>query len=375
MKLLLHIGTHKTATTSIQHFLTLNRNHLVSQGYFYPKNDDSAYVFNFLASRIAFGKCGETTTFLAGARKQAVENNCHTLVISGESFYAMTGFFIDIQKRGRTEDYWSSERRLIEQVKECCASFSDIRIACYLRPQDELASSLYNQLIKNTFGITSDYQTFLEQTRDIYDYAAHLNLWADIFGRDKITLKNFHEAKKDIISDFCRTFLNEDCFTSAESKDFEANTRLNRDVMEVKRLYNATSPDPALAYVSARSFRAINDQFPDQKSDQIFASPEEQKRYFSAFEEGNADLARKFGIAPLKAFSGEDKPTYPGLTAEKTAKIYLKFCEDLHSPRNRAELIARRAVRWIMEKIPGGSKVMTPIRKLHNSLRLRTAGW
>lgn len=376
MRLLLHIGTHKTATTSIQHFLTLNREILKSQGFYYPKNDDSAYVFNFLASRIAFGKAQETADFLENYRKQAVENDCHTLVISGESFYAMTGFFIDIQKRARTKDYWDNEGDLIEQLKNACGVFTEINIACYLRPQDELASSLYNQLVKNVIGISSGYSEFLNDTKNIYDYAAHIDLWAKFFGKQSITLKSFNDVKKSVIEDFCKTFLTPECFSKTELKDFEANTRLNRDVMEVKRLYNATKPDPALAYVSARSFRKINDLFPDSSGYQVFAGPQEQKDFFLDYENGNQNLAREYGMpSPLAAFSRTEHLTYPGLTAEKTAEVYLKFCDDLYSPANRLELLARRAARWIMDKAPGGKKILHPVRKLHNMVRLRVAGW
>lgn len=92
MNLLLHIGTHKTATTSLQHFFALNRALLRSYGFYYPENDDSAYAFNFLASRVAFGKSSEAAAFLASAREKAKDSGCQSVLISGESFYAMTGF-------------------------------------------------------------------------------------------------------------------------------------------------------------------------------------------------------------------------------------------------------------------------------------------
>ncbi len=292
MKLILHIGTHKTATTSLQHFFALNRQRLITQGFFYPDNQDSAYVFNFLASRIAFGKQQEAADFLAKARQQAEQANCHTVLISGESFYAMTAFFFDLQKRGRTEDYWTHEERLVQAVKKCCAGFEDVRIVCIFRPQDELAGSLYNQMVKNTFGISESYAEFLGETRPLYDYERHIALWEAVFGKDHMVLKNFLSIRHDVIRDFCQSFLNEVCFERAEVKELEANTRLNRDVLEVKRLYNATKPDPALAFVSARIFRGINDLFPDQKGYQIFTGPEAQKAYFISYQDGNDHLCQ-----------------------------------------------------------------------------------
>ncbi len=375
MKLILHIGTHKTATTSLQHFFALNRQRLITQGFFYPENQDSAYVFNFLASRIAFGKQQEAADFLAKARQQAEQANCHTVLISGESFYAMTGFFFDLQKRSRTDDYWTHEERLILSVKAYCAGYEDVRVVCIFRPQDELAGSLYNQMVKNTFGISESYAEFLEQSRPLYDYARHITLWEAVFGKDHIVLKNFLAIRHDVIRDFCQSFLNEACFERAEVKELEANTRLNRDVLEVKRLYNATKPDPALAFVSARTFREINDYFPDQKGYQIFSGSDEQKAYFGHYQDGNDRLCGSYGIEPLAAFNGNGEPTYPGLSAEMTAKVYLQFCDSLYSPWNRMEVFLRRCARFVMEALPGGKKVMAPVRRLHNYLRLRISGW
>ncbi|MCB1681065.1 MAG: hypothetical protein KDI65_03950 [Alphaproteobacteria bacterium] len=375
MKLLLHIGTHKTATTSLQHFFALNRSLLKTHGFFYPENDDSAYVFNFLASRVAFGKAGETAAFLTATRKKAEEANCHTVVISGESFYAMTGFFLDLQKRERSDNYWTHEERLVQDVKEACAGYEDILVTCTFRPQDELAGSLYNQFVKNVFGISESYSKFLEHSRPIYDYAEHLSLWEKAFGKEALRLKNFNAVKKDIIRDFCASFLTETCFEQASIKELESNTRLNRDILEVKRLYNATKPDPALAFVSARTFRAINDHFPDSDGYQVFANPDEQKAFFSAFQAGNDTLCQSYGLTPLPAYSEGQALTYPGLNAQKTAEIYLQFCENLYSPRNRVEIGLRRTARFIMDKMPGGKAVMDPVRKLHNSLRLRLSGW
>ncbi len=375
MNLLLHIGTHKTATTSLQHFFALNRALLRSYGFYYPENDDSAYAFNFLASRVAFGKSAETAAFLASAREKAKDSGCQSVLISGESFYAMTGFFIDLQKRERSGEYWENETRLVQEVREACAGYEKISVTCTFRPQDELAGSLYNQFVKNVFGIDSSYSEFLAQSRDIYDYEKHIELWEKAFGKDFIQLKNFDSVKKDIIRDFCHSFLKDACFEYATIKDLEANTRLSRDVLEVKRLYNSIHPDPALAFVSARSFRAINDHFPDSEGYQIFASRKEQGAFFKDFQTGNDQLASAYGLEPIPVLTGDQEPTYPGLSAEKTSEVYLRFCEDLYSFRNRIELGLRRAARFIMENIPGGKTLMAPVRKVQNSLRLRLGGW
>jgi hypothetical protein len=88
MKLILHIGTHKTASTSLQHFFTLNRGVLCNSGIHYPSNSNSAYVSNFLATDIIFDRGSNVRAVLDKAMRNANKLNCHTVLISAKSFYA-----------------------------------------------------------------------------------------------------------------------------------------------------------------------------------------------------------------------------------------------------------------------------------------------
>ena len=203
MKLLLHIGSHKTASTSIQHFCALNRDLLKSYGCLYPKNKDSAYVFNFLAAQLAFGKGDLTKRYLQEVRTKAEREKCHTVIISAESFYAMTWFFLDIQGKQYEGDYWQNEARLIKELSKCCEGYDEVGVVCYLRPQDDYAASLYNQFVKNTFGICDSFEEFIETARPLFDYKSHIQLWENVFGTDFISLRNYSAHKEDLTKDFC----------------------------------------------------------------------------------------------------------------------------------------------------------------------------
>ena len=376
MKLLLHIGSHKTATTSLQHFCALNRSALKTHGFFYPRSRDSAYVFNGLASAIAFGKQAETAQFLRQARAQAQAENCHTVVISAESFYAMTAFFIDVQGHDRSvQDYWGNERLLIGRVKEGCEGYDEVHIACYLRPQDDLASSLYNQFVKSVVGTERSYEDFMIGIKSLFDYDRHIRLWEEIFGGQAVTVKNFAAGDFNIVKDFCADFLDPACYEQAVRKDHNANTRLTRDVLEFKRIYNRIKPDRSLAFIAARCFREISDQFKDQPGYQIFATLSARRDFFSPFAAGNEALAARQKIAILPVIRNETEPSYPGLEIGTAAEIHLRFDMMMNRPANRIELAARRFANTIMNRVPGGRAIMAPVRTLHNHFRLRLAGW
>jgi hypothetical protein len=375
MKLLLHIGSHKTGSTSIQHFCTLNSGLLKSLGYLYPENNDSAYFSNFLAAQLAKGQGSLTEQHLKRAHEQARQEKCHTVIISAESFYGMTWFFLDFQGKLREGDYWQSEARLIEELYKYCGEFDEIEIACYLRPQDEYAVSLYNQSVKDIFGISDSFEEWVEIAKSIFDYESHIRLWEKVFGANSISLRNYSTCKQDLIRDFCDKFLNSECFDKADKKEFRSNLRLSRDVLEFRRIFNRTKPDRSLAYVGARCFREITPKFPDKPGYQVYAPYVFRKNIFSSFVEGNRRLAERYGLEDLLPVTNSEEPTYPGFSFEKAAEVYLCYQLEMNGPRNKWELGLRRFINFLMNRIPGGRSIFAPLRSWQNRLRLKFSGW
>ena len=110
MKLLLHIGSYKTASTSMQYFFSINRHLLMSQGLFYPKNPNSVFVSNELASQLSLGNDRKISQFLMQARKQAEKHQCQTVLISAEFLFGMTSFLLDLKQQPRAfSDFWKNE--------------------------------------------------------------------------------------------------------------------------------------------------------------------------------------------------------------------------------------------------------------------------
>ncbi len=373
MKLVLHIGTHKTATTSIQHFCALNHAALRRCGYYFPRTGLSAYVANSLASGLAHGKEAEVAAFLRKARGDAAKAGCHTIVLSAESFYAMTAFFIDINSRPR-DDYWVSERRLIEKMRDCCEGM-EVRILAYLRPQDEFAFSLYNQLVKNVLGIDHSYEEFLGVTRPAFDYEGHIALWEKVFGSDRVRLGNFLTSRDRVIQDFCETALESNCLDLAAKSEIFSNRRLTRDVLEMKRIFNRTKPDRSLAFVAARAFDRISDDMPDQPGYQVFATSDARARDFAQFEQGNAALAERHDLGQLPTVAIAAEPTYPGFKTDKAMEAYLRYRTAMSRPGPRVQVALRRLANLVKAKVPGGARLLRPIQKANNYVRLRLSGF
>ena len=372
MKLLIHIGTQKTATTSIQHFCVRNRSLLISHGYLYPRNNSHPFLFNFLAKQLVQGKQQSVARYLRKVRLQAQREKCHTVIISAESFYAMSFFLLPSGDKLRASEYWQIEARFIEQLSKCCDGYDDVKIACYLRPQDDFAASYYNQLVKILPDYDETYKEFMKGDKPVFDYQRHIQLWENIFGADSISIRNFLTCKGDIVEDFFGNFLESEIYCKTNNQEFRSNLRLNRDVLEFKRIFNSANTDQPLAYIGIQCHMKINPQFVDKPGYQIFATLDYRKNSFAPFSDGNDNLAERYDLGELPVIVNEQDPTYPGLNAEKAFEIYLRLQFLLDKPGTRLELALRRLANMVRSHFPGGRWLLSPLRLLRTWLRSRS---
>ncbi len=89
MKVILHIGTHKTGTTTLQHFLTANKEALAERGFCYspelmPQNKTQHSEIALLFKR---GMVKDAADLLKGLLEPRGE--IHTAILSGEEFNDM----------------------------------------------------------------------------------------------------------------------------------------------------------------------------------------------------------------------------------------------------------------------------------------------
>lgn len=371
--LILHIGTHKTATTSIQHCCALNRGLLADFGYYYPVPSTSSYVFNDLASDIAFGKSHKTQDKFLKYAEEAEAERINKVLVSGESFYSMTGLFYIVHNRP-VSDYWAEEEKSIAAVRECTKNFKTVKIKIVFRPQDDLAASLYNQTIKNSLGYSYTYADFLSRMKYVFDYDRHLLLWEKHFGANNISVS--YMSKQDAVKEFFQDMLDDNQITQLVQEQFSSNERLSRDVMETKKIFNATMPDRALGFMAARIFRKLSDQYPDKSGDQVFAPLEKRQIFGKQFEQGNKDIAERYGLPTiLSTLTNVREETYSGLTAARRKEIETAFYKELNSSAAQAELFARRLIRKLSEHEWLNRSFVNPLRQANNYLRLRISGW
>ncbi len=290
----LHIGTGKTGTSSVQARLAHNRPRLEELGVLFPASpgrrrhirlglamrpddrpdqDAPAWRWQDESSPAALREvvARELLHELAGSRAQ-------TLLLSDESLY------------GAGADTILTLRRFLEDIA------SSVRVVVYLRRQDDHMCSRYQQLVKRV-GETRRLAERVEQVdfAELYDYRARLELWRRTLAPDELVVRLFEPARLaggSLVQDFLDAA---GLDVRAEQLDEvpAQNESLDVESVEVLRLLNLLTegrPGATAELVGrARGFRALHRAsdgptltLPAERLDAFMARWEESDRAVAA---------------------------------------------------------------------------------------------
>ncbi|MBB1304065.1 MULTISPECIES: hypothetical protein [Pseudoalteromonas] len=196
-ELTLHIGAHKTGTSTVQNWMYNNQRFLKKNSVtpFFIENGKSAVQVNqtyyFDHSKIKNGSVFIKEQLAINLKKCTGKR----VVMSSECFS------------------WIHDKEQLEQFKASLgAHFSSIKILIYIRRQDRQALSHYQQRAKSWEAeghyFKGDNKAFpsLDKNANSYlNYYDHFAMWGDVFGDENITFKVFDrlELKNNcVVSDF-----------------------------------------------------------------------------------------------------------------------------------------------------------------------------
>ncbi|MDD5274980.1 MAG: hypothetical protein PHR16_02735 [Methylovulum sp.] len=201
--LVLHIGTEKTGTTSIQEFLALNRTQLNASGILYPtslgaKNHTkiAAYADThpWRLTRNPFGVDSDEKHRLFRKdleqqfQNELESNTCPQAIISNEHLHSHISKPEQIQF-------------LKNQLEK---HFSSITVLIYFRRQDLMAVSRYSTAL--IAGFVPDSYFNFDSNSYYFNFFAIYQNWLNCFGKDAIKVRIFakeHFINGNLLSDFC----------------------------------------------------------------------------------------------------------------------------------------------------------------------------
>jgi hypothetical protein len=214
IKLILHIGQHKTGSKALQSFLTENSGALSNLGVYYPCLNPNHTIKAFSISHFklfallryeAMQKesaaqdannfwsqhqniCSPHTNTLelfSDLRQQCSRKNANLLVLSAEDIF-------DMHTAHETDFNPYRISIAAKNLQEACSKHAfDPVIVLYVRRQDYLLVAHYNQYIKSSTLPDLDFDTFSEAFLPRLQTLKILQIWTEVFGKDKVIIRPY----------------------------------------------------------------------------------------------------------------------------------------------------------------------------------------
>lgn len=313
--LYLHIGTPKTATSSIQEFLRLNRQTLLKYGYCFPKQP---HKYPYVGSNRNAHFMVENLYFEDGTRDLALEMEFlrEGLNQVTESFEQCDNVILSEESLWRVSSY--SRKDLFPYLKqEAVTQGYQIKIIVYLRRQDKFVVSNWNQRVKQgktayTMTIDEYIADTKEKNRLVLNYIFKLDTMAELFGKKNIIVRRFDSEswiQHSIIHDFM------DCIGLRVTEDFQFPSRminpgLSNNNAEIKRIINNDSTFSKDENIYLTNFLTALSAESGKRYPCSMLSVKETQNLINKYAAGNAQVAKEY-IGDGKPLFTSDIPDLP----------------------------------------------------------------
>jgi len=86
VQIIIHIGTHKTGSTAIQHFFNRNREEFYSHGLYYPQGQETWHGHPQLAMMVRSDSTSIANEYVNSVIEEAKDHKCDKVFFSSEFF-------------------------------------------------------------------------------------------------------------------------------------------------------------------------------------------------------------------------------------------------------------------------------------------------
>lgn len=286
----LHIGTPKTGTKALQTFLRRNEGWLNGQGYAYPKLVSSdPRLFQNRNGRFLVDGVKKSEIGIEGFQQlEEVLEQYDKVILSEETLW-----YYGNEKT----DFWL---RLVEKLRSLNC---EVKTIVYLRRQDELVQSLWNQSIKLRRKCTSPFSQYIKEKEYRYfplDYYKQLKSIESQMAGEEIIVRVYEKgqyagSEQSIFSDFLQVVgleMPRDYIIEGVAR----NDGLQPEILEMKRIMNGVTE-----YVKMPDFLAkpivrtnVNASSRTGYSRGSLFSYEEQMMFLHNYEVSNQKVAIEY---------------------------------------------------------------------------------
>lgn len=267
IRLILHLGQHKTGSKALQSYLWLNQQRFIERGILYPtvpkhKINVPAYqcshfILYALARRDAMIASGEVSAaenfysqykdqfapfknlqdLLQEIEQEREKHNAHTIILSSEDLF-------DMQSAHELDFHSEWIVYLAKKLAELSLKLNwRIDAVVYLRRPDHLLHAHYAQFIKGSVCNHLSFDMFANLFKPRLNSLAILEIWATHLQAEKIHVRpyEFEFMRNGIVGDFCQSllgFIPTDSCAKVEHNLEYANQTPSKPYIDLIRLIN-----------------------------------------------------------------------------------------------------------------------------------------
>lgn len=292
-RIVLHIGCEKTGTTSIQQFLSRERDFLMSKGILFPRvpagnaSEPNHKLLTLCVRRSNVEDLRATVPdvdtkiehFLSDFAAEIAESAYHTIILSNE--------------------HCSSRLPELDQIgalKRLLLNFSEnIDVIVYIRRQDKLLWSMYSTSLKS--GNVREFVYPNDINSPLLNFKTLLDRWSEVFCVKNIHVRSYDDVilnGGDVVHDFLATAGLADLFGPLLLGESVTNRSLDGKTLEFLRLFNKYVPylvDGRLNEQRGNIMKCL-----ESISGKDDGPQDEQagREFLERFRDSNAYVARKY---------------------------------------------------------------------------------
>ena len=311
----IHIGTHKTGTTSIEAFLKTNRTALADQGIgllTFPRDARRTLREHAEGHEAASTSLANTLEHLITKQSRACANQPNTYILSWEGFCG-----------NASKGY--SDAHLMANALNVASKYSNLNpyIILYIRPQEEFISSYYSQTVKD--GKTKSIQEFLHDLPSAsFNWLRLTETFERQFGADQVVVERYcrelFPGKNEILKDFCAhlSIDTRGLTFPLSSINSAKNAGWSKPMIEIARILNAQ--------VSKNEQQTMKEIFNE-------LTPQIAKKDYAYFDAHTSTLIRNNYFESNQALCAKRFPTQTSLFPSHDTNT------DRHSHRSSPEIL------------------------------------
>ncbi len=366
---ILHIGTMKTGTTSIQQVFAKRRDDILAQGACYPRSP-GAQAHELLTYAAAAGQRGPKAgdTFWKGVEPQvrlrqfrtefdaelrAVPDHVGRVILSDERF----SFYL------RSREHIAALKAILDPY------FDTFTVIAYLRRQDSFLASRYaEQLRVGTVGEPDHRHKNPDRLQD-YDYRWLLANWASVFGQEAMKPRIYERVTKggfDSVKDFL-VACGLDLTVSDDDRGARSNPSMNLSGQHVLReVGRQLQEQTEKAGLGGPLWRRISDSVTMALPGKGWLpTRDEAASFMERFSEGNEEVRARY-FPDRSSLFADESAGFPEQPAEMSDRaLFEAACRSLLEVAARAQkregVITRTAAKAVAAagRKPAAGKVVS----------------